>query len=207
LFLHSLCSESAPGSYTLWSKLRRPKRCECKPTFQSSADRLRRRLTSNVRAPSRMKFCLRLLASLALAFALIGNVFACSCITRITTAEHYAAAKHIFIGRVISLHEIKSRPSMPGWGGVRVGVQMEKMLKGIRPFSLALSTGHGAGDCGVPMFVGSSYIFFVDANRISRDMRLVRSTYVRSKHMANLKKHPNTSVKRGLPSASAYLKR
>lgn len=111
-----------------------------------------------------MKFRLRLLASLALAFAPIGNVFACSCITRITTAEHYAAAKHIFIGRVISLHEIKSRPSMPGGGGLRVGVQMEEMLKGIRPFSLALSTGHGAGDCGVPMFVGSSYIFFVDAN-------------------------------------------
>ena len=107
---------------------------------------------------------LRLLALFAFTLAFIDSAFACSCITRTTLAEHVSAANYIFIGRVVAVHEIKSLPDMPSWGGVRVKFELQETIKGTRPYPKSLTTGYGSGDCGVPMFVGTSYIFFASPN-------------------------------------------
>jgi hypothetical protein len=111
-----------------------------------------------------MKFTFaRLFASTILAVTLAGHAHACSCIKRLTTKDHYSAATYVFVGRVVAIREIKSRADIPDWGGVAAEFQLIEVLKGPHPFLSGVETGYGHGDCGVPMFVGVSYVFFARA--------------------------------------------
>lgn len=100
-------------------------------------------------------------AGFAVAFS--GSAFGCSCIARTTLREHFVDAKHVVVGRVVATTEVNSRLSAPGWGGVAASFQLIEVVKGPDQRPSQVVTGHGSGDCGVPISVGISYIFFISA--------------------------------------------
>lgn len=109
------------------------------------------------------QFARTLLVAVALAGAFAGSAFGCSCITRTTLREHVVHAKHVVVGRVVATTEVNSRLSAPGWGGVAASFQLIEVVKGGDRRPSQVVTGHGSGDCGVPMSVGTSYVFFISA--------------------------------------------
>lgn len=104
--------------------------------------------------------CHRLVWSLFLVFALTGQAHACSCGKR-TLEQQFSEAGNVFVGRVASTSEISSRASDPDRGGVAATFTLVKDLKGNTTPSLKVQSGYGSGDCGIPLLVGTSYLFFV----------------------------------------------
>ena len=53
---------------------------------------------------------------------------------------------------------------MPQWGGVAADFQIVEPIKG-NPLLLhqGVQSGYGSGDCGVPLLVGVTYVFFAGA--------------------------------------------
>ena len=62
------------------------------------------------------------------------------------------------------MSEVKSRLSAPGWGGFVAKFELTEIVKSNDHRPSQVVTGYGSGDCGVPMFVDTSYVFFIDAN-------------------------------------------
>jgi hypothetical protein len=74
--------------------------------------------------------------------------------------ENFSRATYVFVGRVISAQEI--RRNLPLRSGVIGTFELIESIKG-NPETLAVvESGYGGGDCGVPLLVGSTYIFFAD---------------------------------------------
>jgi hypothetical protein len=99
--------------------------------------------------------------AVALTCAFASTAFGCSCIARTTLREHFLHAEHVVVGNVIATTEVNSRLSTPGWGGVAASFQLIEAVKGHDRRPTQVVTGHGSGDCGVPMSVGTSYVFFI----------------------------------------------
>lgn len=106
----------------------------------------------------------KFLVATALLLTLAETASACSCITRTTLRQHYAAAEHVLVGRVLATNEVKSRLNAPGWGGVVAKIELIEVIKSHPRRPTQVVTGQGSGDCGVPMIVGTSYVFFIDPN-------------------------------------------
>lgn len=102
----------------------------------------------------------RLLVTYLLAGVIAPTAYACSCITGRALQTQLSNASYVFIARVISTHEIKSRSDIPQWGGVSANFTLVKEIKGKSKSLGVVETGYGDGDCGVPLSVGRTYIFF-----------------------------------------------
>lgn len=101
------------------------------------------------------------LLPLMFAVCAVADASACSCITRTTLDEQFSHARYVFVGRVLSREEIASRDEPKGRPGVVAKFQLLEVLKAKHPPTPKVVTGVGSGDCGVPIFLGMSYVFFV----------------------------------------------
>ena len=116
------------------------------------------------------------------------STFACSCVSQ-SLSQQFSNANNIFIGRIVATHEIKSRSDMPDWGGVQGQFELIETLKGNQKLVKYVETGYGAGDCGVPLLTGQTYIFFTGSKgEISICSGTVSYVAGYEKHEAFLKK-------------------
>lgn len=100
------------------------------------------------------------LIALIFAIILLSDATACSCLTRTTLREQVEFADHIFVGRVLSKENVALHKEPKGWPGIAARFQLLEVLKANSPLPTKIITGIGSGDCGVPIFLGLSYVFF-----------------------------------------------
>ena len=105
----------------------------------------------------------RTLSHLLLLLAGLGTsvALACSCVPR-TVEENFNNAATIFVGRILSAQEIRGDESE--LSAVAGTFRIIETIKGNPERLAVVETGFGGGDCGVPLLVGQSYVFFADPN-------------------------------------------
>jgi hypothetical protein len=90
-----------------------------------------------------------------------GSVLACTC-PKQTVQEKFAASKHVFLARVTRIEEIKTPLNVLWPTGTRGFFEVTESFKGDSTTISSVQTGHGGGDCGVPLAIGGMYLFFAN---------------------------------------------
>jgi hypothetical protein len=102
-----------------------------------------------------------LFPGLLIALVVTASAQACTCVKKSASPEDYfSRATFVFVGRVVSAEEISSRKSEPRLSGVKANFRLIQEIKGKVSPLFAVETGYGAGDCGYPVAIGQTYIFF-----------------------------------------------
>ena len=104
---------------------------------------------------------LRLLLTVA---TLAASPYATACSCKGTLKQAVADASQIFVGQIIATQLLSLSPGAPAIG-VQADIDIAQNIKGSDKNNLTVSTGAGGGDCGVPLHIGNSYVFFVSADR------------------------------------------
>jgi hypothetical protein len=106
----------------------------------------------------------RLAIALAFTMSMSGYAVACSCIKNVSLSQQFSEATYVFVGRIVSTQETKSHADDPRRSGVAAKFQLIETIKGNPSLLPNVHSGYGGGDCGIPMLVGASYVFFADAH-------------------------------------------
>ena len=94
------------------------------------------------------------------------QVQACSCVRKNGTPEYYySRATQVFVARVVATREIAQRGDQSKRAGVAATFTLGEVLKGNPRHLRTIESGYGNGDCGVPLLVGSTYVFFTGPDR------------------------------------------
>ena len=122
------------------------------------------RLPRNANPKHFIDTSIMLIRLLALVFAIsfMGNASACSCLGSSHLQAKFNSAEYVFVAQVLSKADVASREEPLGSPGVLVRLRLGEVFKATLPAPAHVTTGMGSGDCGVPIFLGLSYVFFVD---------------------------------------------
>ena len=103
----------------------------------------------------------RILISLSICIGIFGiswnsSVKACSCMEPAPVMEAVSQSDAVFLGTVKEIRDESFRR--------RVTVLVSESWKGVETNTVMLYTGFNDGDCGLPVTVGSRYLFYANVN-------------------------------------------
>ncbi|REB06491.1 hypothetical protein DVB69_12355 [Sporosarcina sp. BI001-red] len=79
---------------------------------------------------------------------------ACSCMEPPSVSVAQSEADAVFLGMIIDIADMDIRRE--------VTVDVHEAWKGIKTKTIKIYTGHNSGDCGLPIEIGESYLFYAN---------------------------------------------